>query len=607
MLALRGAQPAEIEESLNFLWPLMRHVTREACWLHIEADEKENPRLRAEIREFFSAREAESEQARPIVEEAVAHPEKMMDGLRGIFEYVEEWSRFWNHVTECHAALHEGKDPLLAWLPQPEFSGRHFWFDAEQANERFDEVFEVLAGLTHEIEPEVGGTVAYLAVLGPVHDRLRWDDPEGFGEPIQAAREEFLRRRCGEDRADLFDHWLLVTTYGERATRREDLEWFADHLRVAEMAELRAFFEAMDSEVYPEVLPEREFSGLDLERLWRQIIGREDATREVLGRAGFYYWHTSEHHNGPWKTLSALGLCGGADSRWEVLPFSAFWAAARDAAAMGKWDIARDCLNRALLGLAMFAPAVNRGGWLTSGERFRDQVERFHWDARFIEEIDRRFSDGSLERSPQFFLYLALQGLANAKVDEMLPARLVLERLGQRLGAWRVGDEVSMARVLGEELWDGLLPQARALLLAAEAHWRWSEREGGRMWAAVGTAYRNAIETEWRFRIGKEIAEVTGIPVERLTLGEMLRWVRKDCSVMRQAAMRALLTEESELFDAGFLMEATGVTGRWLNPDAHGGLDRNDTEALRRTMLDSALLGRFLRAVQPRHWRNARS
>lgn len=590
---IEEAPAAEVEEGLHELWRLMRNVTREDCWENLKEEIQNNPRLREEIRKHFAPDPSRESQVAEVVEGLRGvgdwEPLKgMLEAFEGDLRAQEQIRR---RITQMNEEIHGGRDPMTDYLPPRDacWEEQEFWFPQgpDEDPGRLSKGFGLLCRITPKVNEKIGAGPLFWGVLGPIQDALSHGDRQGYEDHINNGRLYVLRAQCREGRADFYDYWLWFQEEDGEAQRREATEAMIRQAERASTAEAEAFFASLDlSEASP--APERVLP--DPDRLWRKLLEREISalSHRLLARAGLYYWHGSDHHHGQPVALAAFGIECEWNFVYEIPPFLPIWAAARGAAALGKWELARDCFNRALLGIALFASA---------GE----ESDRFHYDTGFIQELDLRFREEPSARSLRFFLYLALEMVADRGLDEMSALRHALEVLGRRLNVWRTGDEMLLGDELGEDVWNGITERTKVFLLSASQLWRFCEQTGQSQYGSVGGAYRSAIENEWREKVGPVITQLGGLNVDLLSLDRMLRWLEeRTTTAVGRELLRPRLVNGSKLFEPEFLRQVDRLLLKgYLNPAAHSqGLTREQCMELRTILFEQGMLRDLLKSIQ---------
>jgi hypothetical protein len=567
--SVTSADEGEVRAALEVLWPLTRSVTREECWELLSLDDQDQTCLREEIRAHLDGSPQRDE------------------ALKGL---AEAWRQRDDRESRLSAMV-EAARALTGGGPErhlPPASSIDTSVQTPRAVAvRFRRGFPVLRRLCELVAPLLASDRMFLAVLGPVHDALCWRNPQGFAEEIKEARVALIDRRLRDARADLYDAWQW---FRSRTDEEEQLEASDAVLDVAERTpinELEAFFSwwAYDDDDEDEAIVIPEVLLPDPERLWLRILRRPGISRDLFARAGEFFWETSADRRGPAEALAALALRWETDFDFAEITWAVFWKAFEDAAERARWDLAVDCLNRALVHIG--------GRARVNAEDLASQLDKYRPSIDHLEETCLRFFDDR-EHSPRVLLSWAWDAMAQT------PA-LSESRLGRGLRRvrgiapiqtgepWR-----ALPEKLGHDLWTRLDTNTRVLLHQAEE--LWVATEGGTLlseeYGLIGAAFRRAVEYEWRVRL-------QGVPgLSGDELGRMIRDLR-EFGPIGWGMVRQRFGASSALTSQQFLGEAQTFCAQWLNPGAHGTvLDRGWAEELRRQLWVQGRLHDLLSAVQ---------
>jgi len=194
---------------------------------------------------------------------------------------------------------------------------------------------------------------------------------------------------------------------------------------------------------------------------------------------------------------------------------------------------------------------------------------------------------------------VALEALRTSKVSQFSRAHHVLRVLGWHLDAGRIGYAQRLKEALGDRIWGALDSQTRDyLVLAEELHELVSERRL-RDYGSVAVVYRQAIEGEWRTRIGSKILELKSYDEawkihdpERLTLGAMISAVQ----YAPAARLSTVLGQFPQLSNREKVQRCRDLVGL-LNRGAHDRLTAADLSRLRQTLFDDGMLSVVLGSV----------
>jgi hypothetical protein len=589
------ASSEELTGALHCLWRLTRHITRETCWSQVIWERREGGMrleemsLREEIRDSlfdFAPRQAEA------ASEGDGEPKRRRPSAPTPLPAT---------IDQYVLSYHPQGDPIGGALPRVESyefedGVKRYWYLYQDIEGPWSQDhFKALEVLTKALARRVGDSDEFWAVLGPIQDALDYDDPNGYEDKIEGGRYRLVCDRIKTNTADLYDYWLSLSAEDDEDDRRKTVERMIRYIRGATAAECEEFFHGLD------FAPGRPFGELIegdwpiADKLWQTITQKSDLSLWLLARAGFYYWHSSATHRGSSLALAALGAASERIEwmAWHGLPpFLPFWAAAREAANEQLWEFSAHCLNRALVDVALYAPALE--------EEEVSKAEEFRFDLRFVGELVLRLrEDIAAGVIPlRKCVALAAEMSRASAFDEWTHLRRALDDLVRRLGVRFEPETATLRHSLGQELvrrleknsWDGLMA----------AEFAWDRRDG----VSMASHFRNAVEYEWQKRIGDLLSRAGATYQQRLELGKILHWLLGRAKA-DAADGRALLEKElgtsNHLVQPRFLIRSIRMNDL-MNTIRHaaGEPDRSQCEGLRRELLEGGMLRAWLEAVQVR-------
>ncbi len=627
----RLAPDDEIEEALNGLWPLARHIDYHHVLSEISSARREGiplPALRPDVEQQLREPEGDFDDSRAA--EFRAQLSKARNFIRARWDAAKATQESAiSRTVDLDPEMVAGQDtvdlepsvvvsdPLMRFLPAVDRYWAHKYWYTGFIDDEIDHILPLLRALAAELSERLGEDPIFWAVLGRTLEPFRFEDPDDLDDRIHSGRQHTIAVRLRTGRADLHDYWESLPSPDEDDDDDDDDDdgpdpvygLFLSAIERASGAECEAFFCALEREDLELVAPE-EYRPFPAERtlpiadnIWTAILSKSDLSCALVARAGLYYWHSDALTAKSPLALAALGRhCEGIErDHWEVPPFLCFWEAARLATAQQQLDLATVCLKRALVDLAIEAQF--------RGDELEHHLEAFTCDPRFIKTLyaHARPQGPAAHRTFALAFSSALDTLEESTLHEWSHVRFVLSEVFRRLGVTRADDSHLIA-LLGEELYRLLDAKTRYLLAEAEDAWASLEERLviSPDYGQIAWRYRQAIEHECSLRLKSWLPMLKNINpnlnADRPELGKVLWALRHSGSIGHQIFMgraRPELHANTRLFDEPFLLRASRMVDRYLNEGTHRGLSRKGCSDLRAELFDQHVLRDLLFSVQP--------
>lgn len=577
-----NASDSQLQDGLHELWRLVRHAPQ-VRWVGLDDWPSRSAQLPEE--------DHHSEQAPPSETPSSS----------------EELDRLWRANIDIVARHLPGGAEGLSLVSEYQYTESRcplFMSSTDVEEEGFLEaVSALLAHISDQSPPLIRRSLAYQAVFGWMQD---WSPAQ-----ILQAKVRFLQVRVTDGRADLYDYWHL---YRLDPSDSGAFDRLLQRLKRASTAQVEALLVALGQDEMDEngwvVNYDDYFPGQGGVGFWHIILAKPKLSRFMLARAGQYYWKHRNELRGKSDTLASYAFTVEAAFEFprETGPFLPLWAAAaaaadeaREAEGRGHQTNAeeRRLLSRAYFNLALILIAASAQG--LSRVWNRAEIATYHFPCEFVFEF-RLEPSRTVETSPVYCCFVALQALRHNRVNELSRLRPILRAVGWELGASRIGYAKKLEDALGSSLWTRVNEQTRDYLVLAEELVETCEERRLSNYGVVGTVYRQAIEHEWRVEIGAHVLEMKGNDpewtvreVRRLGLGAMVGALRKETMLRERhfGHLPALRNDE-------FLRHAGDFCRQFLNVAAHeSGLTDNEYLTMRDLLFRRRKLQELLGAVHP--------